>query len=296
MRLLKIFFIINTIVLLISCRKLVQDEFNTPTPIPVLNSILTPGQPLVMQASSTANINATDIQTIEDADIALFIDGVYTEKILHKGNGIYTSTTPIDEGKTYKCEVDVPNHGIITCFDSIPKKPIVYNIEHINEAGRNEEGTTYPAVKITFSNDTTLSQHFEVIIRLFVYGEERLANFEVFTDPLIINEGLPIALFSNQLINDTVSQITINYTTGSQSSYNGVWHTNLFPLIVEFRSISHHYYQYAKSTYLYEQGRYPDGLDAQTSVFNTYSNIENAFGIFAGYSVIRSDTIYPNPF
>jgi hypothetical protein len=286
MRLLKIIFIINNIVLLVSCRKLVQDEFNTLPPMPMLNSILIPGKPVVVQATFTANINAINIKAIEDADISLFIDGVYTEKLSHEGNGIYTSATTIDEGKMYKCEVDVPDHETITCLDSIPKKPKVYEIVHINEAGKNEEGTTYPAIKITFFNDTSKTRYFEMAIRLFVYGEETPAYFEVVTDPLIINEGLPIALFSNQLINDTVYQLTINYTTGSESTTNGVWHTDLYPLIVEFRSVSQNYYQFAKSAYLYEEGRYPDGLAAQTSVFNTYSNIENAFGIFAGLEII----------
>ena len=276
-----------------SCRKLVQDEFITPPSTPVINSILIAGKPLEVHTSFTANINASDIETIEDADISLFVDGVFVENLAHAGNGFYLATTIVEEMKTFKCEVAVPDYETIICIDSIPEKPTIFEIEHINEAGRNEEGTTYPAIRLTFANDTSVTLYFEVTIRLFVYEEERLAFLEKITDPLIINEGLPIALFSNQFINDTVYQLTLNYTTGLESAIDGIWHTVLFPLIVEFRNVSYDYYQFAKSAYLYEEGRYPDGLAAQTSVFNTYSNIENAYGIFAGYSVYQSDTIYP---
>lgn len=277
-----------------SCRKLVQGEFYTPPHVPVINSILIPGKPVEVHASFSANINASNIETVEDADITLYINGVFVENLVHQGNSLYASATSVEEGKTYKCEVLIPEYETVICSDSIPKTPVVIDIEHINEAGRNEEGTTFPAIRIAFANDTSTTQYFEVAIRLLAYGEEKLADLERITDPVLIEESLSIALFSNQLINDTVYQLTLNYITGSESASNGIWHTDLFPLIIEFRSVSYDYYQYAKSAYLYEEGRYPDGLASQTSVFNTHSNVENAYGIFSGYSVFQSDTIYPN--
>lgn len=286
--------IIILLVTVSSCRKLVQGEFDSPLPVPVINSILRPGKLVEVHGSFTANINASNIETIEDADIALFIDGVFGENLVHQGNGLYKSATRVQEGNTYMCKVVIPEYETVICSDSIPNTTVVFDIEHINEAGRNEEGMTFPAVKITFANDTSTTQYFEVAIRLLAYGEERLADLEKISDPVLIDEGLPIALFSNQIINDTIYQLTIYYTTGSESATNGVWHTDLFPVIVEFRSVSYDYYQYAKSIYLYEISRYPDGLASQTIVFNTYSNIENAYGIFSGYSVFQSDTIYPN--
>ena len=30
-------------------------------------------------------------------------------------------------------------------------------------------------------------------------------------------------------------------------------------------------------------------------VFNLYSNVENGYGIFAGYAATLSDTLYPEP-
>jgi len=111
------------------------------------------------------------------------------------------------------------------------------------------------------------------------------------TDPVLLNEGIPIAVFSNEIIQGNSYNITINYTTGSASSTG----TNLFPLILELRSISKNYYQFLKQQYLYERGRYPEFGSAFTST-NLYSNIIGGYGIFAGFSSIQSDTIFPyNP-
>lgn len=286
--------ILSAILLLTSCRKLISDEFSQPEEIPVVNSILITDQPILVQISFPANINSTEIEITNDAEVGLFINGEYTESLSSAGGGMYYSTTTVEAGNSYKCEIVIPGYDAIACIDSIPEQPIVFEAKHINEAGKDEEGISYPAIKLKFLNNLEIQQYYMVHVRLFAYGEEMTANLQKITDPLIINEGLPIALFTNREISDTTYELVLNYTTGSAYSSGDHWYTNLFPLIVEFRSVSYAYYEYAKSVYLYEQGRYPDGLSAQTTVFNTYSNIGNAYGIFAGYSAFKTDTIYPN--
>lgn len=287
--------IVVTTITTTSCRELVTDEFADPELTPVLNAILVPGDTIEVQVSYTANINSSTIEIIDNAEISLFTDGAFTELLTYKGEGLYVSSIVSEENKMYACEAIVPGFDAITCSDTIPPAPIVYSVAHIKEATINEEGIALPAVKITFKNDTSIAQYFEVTIRLFHSDYETTGTLENITDPIIVNEGLPLALFSNSLINDTVYQLTLNYSTGGASSSNGGnWHASLRPLIVEFRSVSYTYYQYARSVYLYENSCYPDGLNATTTAFNTSSNIEGGYGIFTGFSVFQSDTIYPN--
>jgi len=278
----------------LSCRKVVNEEFNDPVQIPVINSLLISDKTIEVHVSLPENINAKDIQTIENADISLFIDEIFAEKLVYTGEGIYSGTTLVEPGKSYKCEALIPGYKIITCNDRIPEYPLLYNVEHVNEAGKDEEGVVYPAVNLTFANNINSNQYFEVVIRTLHHHEIEIASLEKITDPLIIKEGLPIALFTNELINDTLYNLTLNYTTGTTSNTNDRWHTVLYPLIIEFRAISLNYYHFARSSYLYEQGRYPGSLEEQTKVFNLHSNIENGYGIFAGFSVVQSDTVYPN--
>lgn len=294
MKALNTFIILMIFISLLSCRKLISDEFSEPEKIPVVNSILKPGHPLQVQVSFPAGINSTIIETADNAEISLYLNDEYTETLSYEGDGMYQSTTRIEAGNSYRCEVVIPGCDVINCSDSVPEPPTVLEVIHINEAGRDEEGLSYPAIRLRFLNNPEARLYYMVNIRLSVYGEERNANLLNITDPLIINEGLPVALFSNQEISDTSYELVLNYFTGLTYSTGDHWYTNLFPLIVELRSVSYAYYEYAKSVYLYEQGRYPDGLSAQTTVFNTYSNIEDAYGIFSGYSAVLTDTIYPD--
>jgi hypothetical protein len=176
-------------------------------------------------------------------------------------------------------------------------------VEHINIAGRDEEGITYPAIKISFKNEAIPRKYYEVAIYYFKKDyfdgniERQYAYIHTITDPVILNEGLPIALFSNEIISDSVYVMTLNYNTGSTSSRNGgPWHTDLYPFVVELRTVTYDYYRYQKQYYLYNKGRSADGLINIMTASPLYSNVENGNGIFAGYSVFTTDTITPEPY
>jgi hypothetical protein len=67
----------------------------------------------------------------------------------------------------------------------------------------------------------------------------------------------------------------------------------LFPLIVEFRTIDLSYYQYCRQLYLYQLGRYPEAFSGNVSPTGLYSNVKNGLGIFGAYSAVVADTIFP---
>jgi hypothetical protein len=87
----------------------------------------------------------------------------------------------------------------------------------------------------------------------------------------------------------------VNYSTGSASrTGNSGWETELFPVQVELRTVCNHYYKFIKQQYLYEVANStPIFSVGVTSTYNLYSNVENGYGIFAGYSSVKSNIIYP---
>jgi len=279
---------------LISCRELVQDEFQEFTPVPTVNSILAVDSIVKVHVSLAGKLDTNQLVLIDNAEVLLYVDGVYKETLTLSDKGIYSSSFVVEKLKTYRCEVSIPGYKTISCSDSIPETTIISDIIHIDKAGKDEEGMTYPAIKFTFTNDPSEKKYFEVIIRLIQYRHERVATLETITDPVLLNEGLPIALFSNESIKGNNYSMTLNYFTCSAGSTNGEpVQTTLFPLILEVRSVSSNYYQFVKQKYLYEIGRYPEFMAASTTAFPLYSNITGGYGIFAGYSVTKSDTIYP---
>ncbi|NOZ45181.1 MAG: DUF4249 family protein [Chlorobi bacterium] len=292
-----VFKLIVAIVLLYfisSCRDLVQDEFPDFIPVPTVNSILIAGDTLRVHVSLSGKIEKEQLNWVNNAEVKLYVNDQFKENLDYFNEGIYTSQTIVEPANTYKCKVLIPGYDTVVCVNSIPVPSQILNIVHINNAGKDEEGLTYPAVQLTFNNNVQQERYYEVIIRLFQYDYEYPGQIYTITDPVLQNEGLPIVIFSNELINDTTYTMLINYTTGSAaSSGNDGWHSVLYPLIIELRSINYDYYQYVKQYYLYETGRFPNIVGGVVTSFPLYSNIDNAYGIFTGYSKVMSDTIYP---
>ena len=286
------FYVVLTLslILLNSCRELVQDKFPEFPLVPTVNSILIADSLLKVHVSMAGSIDSNQLMLVSNAEILLFVDDQLKDTLVYESDGIYLSNTKVETLKKYSCQVKIPGYATITCDDSIPFPVQLSDIVHIKQAGKNEEGISYPAIQFTFNNNPTEKLYFEAAIRLIQYGNEERADLEAITDPVLLNEGLPIAVFSNELISGQSYTMTINYTTNTGNSQG----MGLFPLILELRSVSHSYYQFVKQLYLYEIGRYPDGIQASSSAFQLYSNVQNAYGIFAGYSASQTDTIYPN--
>jgi hypothetical protein len=287
-----------------ACRTLVSDEFPEYPSSPMVNSILVQGKPITLNLSMAGKLDSLPLPNMNNADIEIWVDGIFSEKLKNTGEGAYTSSIVVEPSKTYTCKVIIPNMDTIVCSQTLPEASPILKIEHINIAGRDEEGTTYPAIKLTFPNKTGEQRYFEVFINYFVkysawqdeeeYVEQRSVNILTITDPVLLNEGLQIALFSNEIIQDSTYTMTLNYTTGGSGSFNGgPFRTTLFPFIVYLRSVSYDYYRYKKQYYLYQKGKTADGLLSPVTASPLYSNIENGNGIFAGYSVFATDTITP---
>jgi hypothetical protein len=285
-----IFNIVFSIIIFSNCRKLVQDEFPDIQRTPVINSLLIADSIVKLHVSLTGKIDTTHLEYVDNAVINLFINNGFKESLSYLDNGIYQSKTIVKPGNIYSCEIKIPGYNDIFCEDSIPFPTRLEELNHFNTSGKDEEGLSYAAIKFTFNNKINDRKYYEVKIKFKNYGYQDEAELVNIIDPLIINEGLPIALFSNEMIKNESYEMTLNYTTNSFSYMN----MNLYPLIVEIRSVSYDYYQFVKSMYLYEIGRFPDGLSSSSSSYPIYSNVEGGKGIFAGYSSFKSDTIYPN--
>lgn len=290
------FIILLISIVIYSCEELVTNEFGDFDSVPVVNSYLVTGDTLKVNVSLTEKLDSCELNFTNNASVNLYVDGVFTEQLSYSYNGWYISNTVVEKAKTYKCKVHIPGCDTVFCEQEIPDMPIIKNIEHINISGVDEEGTSYPAVIITFENLPDEDEYFEVEIRFKQNSEQvRTAIIHTIVDEVILDEGLPIALFSNQSITDTVYSLYLNYTTSqAQSSDNGPMRTTLYPFIVELRRVSYNYYRYKKQLYLYEEGRNADGILTSMVNTNLYSNIDGGYGIFGSYSDAFSDTITPN--
>lgn len=282
------------IIMFSSCRKLVQSDFPDFKQVPTINSLLSTDSLLKVHISLASKLDTNELKGINNAMVKLYVDDVFKELLTSSGNGVFSSTTIVEPSKKYECKVDIPGYETVICSSTIPKPSHLRDIIHISVAGKDQEGMTYPAVKFTFSNTKNEKSYYEARIRLIKYDSEQIPDMYNIVDPVLLNEGLPLSVFSNELITDTAYTMTINYFTGSASSSNGgPMTTNLYPFILEVRSVSYDYYQFARQKYLYDTGRFPEFGLSSNQAFQLYSNVKNGYGIFAGYSTVISDTITP---
>ncbi|MCD6345824.1 MAG: DUF4249 family protein [Bacteroidales bacterium] len=277
-----------------SCRELVQDEFQDFTPVPTINSFIMADSIIKLNISLADKLDSFPLTTVENAEVDLFVDGEFEENLSSEGNGWYYSTSNAIAGSGYNCKVRIEGYDDISCTDSIPLPDSILNIEHILNAGKDEEGLSYPAVKVTFSNETNSNRYYQLIINIYKYEIWRTAYMKDIVDPVLLSEGLPLMVFSNERIEGDSYTMTINYSTGSYGSTNHEpTRMHLYPFVIELRSISYDYYLYLRQLYLYEKGRFPEFGEGTSGVFPLHSNIENGHGIFAGYSKTLSEIIDP---
>lgn len=276
------------------------DKLDVPNyafePKPIVNSIIVAGKRVTVYVSLTVGLQSSKASIVDNAEVLLFANNELIETLEHKGDGVYKSQLLAQEETEYRCEVTIPGYPKAVCSTIIPKKMRIIRFEHINKAGVDEEGLTYPAVKVTFENDINTPVHYELKIKLFPSeGEIDQPSLTNIIDPVLHNEGLPLAVFSNELMKTNTYTMIINYTTGSalRTSSNG-WITDLYPIQVELRTTCSNYYKFTKQRFLYViSNSEPIFSPGATSTFNLYSNVDNGYGIFAGYTTVESSIIYP---
>ena len=283
-------FILFIFCCLSACRELVEDEFEPFGPRPVVNSIIQKDSLIKVHISLARELGDKPLPKVENATIELFEEGKYLETLSYSDGGIYVSSTFARSNITYNMRISILGFDTFNAKCKIPEEPTILKIRHIENAGINAEGWTYPAIKVRFETEPNQLKYYEIIVNCYDESGALIPGFHTVVDPVLQNEGISQALFNNELIQKDTYDIHINYSTGS---YEAEGNMNLYPLIVELRAVDYNYYMYQKQRYLYEIGRYPEYSISRQTAFQLYSNIEDALGIFAGFAAVKSDTIYP---
>ncbi len=274
----------------VSCRSLVDDNFPAMEQLPVVNGFILADSAIKIHLSYSANINALSMENVEDAEIEITNTHGLKYPLVYQGEGIYRIDSVAKQTNIYQCKVSIPGYDTLECIDTVPESVMVSDINHIEVAGIDKEGQSYAALEFTFENDPQKRSYYEVGIKVLKEDFVDRAELIEISDSILLNEGIFTGVFSNALIKSNKYRMKLNYTT-NMHSYNMMV---LYPIVLEFKSISYSYYQYKHQLYLYEKGRYPDNLLSTNTIFPLYSNIRNGLGIFASYTICSQDTIYPN--
>jgi hypothetical protein len=220
-------------------------------------------------------------------------------------------------GTQYSITINAKGFADIYAEDYIPNNTPILDIIHTDSAGYNYEfNYNYANLTISFEDTPHVENFYEVVIfskidinameitdsivdetTIEFYNllkqELRYRTPDIFSfDPIIQNEGFEsnigavgsnqsYLLFSDDLINGKKTNLSINYIPYyARTSYIKVKERDI---IIHFRSVSKNYYLYRKRIKKYIQ--YNNALvwrDLNDFV-RLYSNIEDGYGLFAGY-------------
>ena len=276
-----------------SCRKLVQDKFDDFEKKATINSFLTADSVLQIHLSETGAIGEGGIKYIENADVNIYINNL-SIKLDYLGEGKYYSNTIVKPNAHYLCEIIINNESVTaSCY--IPAKPILNSVEVTEDAWLNENGELSPAVRFELQNSPNDSLYFEAFMTVLTEKVEN-AVFDTITWEIISSDTIyyiegsySIGLFSN--IEENANTITKNiaFTLTSYSFPKPV-----YLYVFEMRALSKSAYKYMQSMELYNLGANPEFGSATPPPYNLYSNVNNGYGIFGGYSATVADTITGN--
>lgn len=305
---------VTVVAFMMGCRKQV-DGYEHPDfePQPTLNAILSEGQPVWAQVSLAQCLDSVHPAACTDAEVLLYVDGQFAERLQHQGDGLYTGQTAAEALHEYACKVVIPGFDTLFARTLMPEKPVVTHVEIMENATVDDEGNPCPAFLITFRNKPDKRMFFGTNIdalfvnEYYVNGEPWGYSSQYGTitssintdDPVLLNEGSDQLLFSNAIIADTTYTLKVNawfssHGWGGQHSGGIVVRSGW--IVVRMQGFSESAYHYLKSQNAF------NAPDAYTNLFlgvitplNLYGNVENGRGIFAAINPMTCDTVFLNP-
>ena len=254
----------------------------------VLNSLITPGQPVVVRLSSTIPVTENIYPEIDNATVNLYKNDVFIENLTSVGHGKYQAEHTPEPGATYILTAEAPGYEPLKAVETLSKSVITpmdvtgfsydYPTAFFNEEvfgnlqldlrDYTDIGTNYYEIKILNMPDTEDD------------GEVRESFGDLF---YVSNEAVDIRSW------DPPRPQTILFTNSAfagQSIHFNIFKTNNNDFIFKIRKVSVAYYQYKTTMYLNRYNQIGDDVSffGQGSPVQVFSNIQNGYGIFASFS------------
>ncbi len=301
------------ILFLIACQKLVIVDLPEQTPRLTVTCFFTPDS--IFKAKISVSQNFQSNENVPDInDVECYIIENDTKKIeLHYDNGFYISQEHPQAGNIYKIVVKHKDFDSITAIDTLPANIPVFSIQNNFLTFFKSIVQVYSDVNIQLTDNESINNFYEIKIFhtdtfYILYGSDGRAITE---EPCDADDTV---MFDNALITTTIDPILqdqsmLSYypTTLSfdDKDFNMSTHNfilrypeviyspeeiNPYLLIVSVKKTSRTYHKFRRSAVLqyYYQNR--ETMLDNIEPTQLYSNVNNGFGIFAGY-LIKNDTV-----
>ena len=302
-----LYFLICILSTFLSCTKEVEITIPQKETKLVLNSLFSLDKPLEVHLSRSTNFLDYKIIPVEDATVVLYSENKAIDTLNYTDTCFYISQFTPEINKRYTIKVKDTELANITTTDYIPYKPVIISGERIENLYTDEVGNYNSRLKLNFRDDPHVKNFY--LIGLFYRDNytsymRKPGTNETIQDtangwcwlrseaPVIQSKNEQIQswgksiIFNDDLINGQNHSLIIDYTRGFSVGRKMI---EDYTMYVHFYSISENYYNYQRKLNMRSNSG-SEFLNNTGEVVRMYSNIENGYGIFAGYNYVV-DTI-----
>ncbi len=294
----KFFYFITIVTIFISCTKKIEIEL--PNQKPKLSikctfvpfTLPSPRVFIVEVFQSTSILDTLSNTKIDYANVEIFTNNTLVAKIPYDDSLGYYQLFDFHPEKNNKYYIQVEAEGFDKVYaeDIIPSKVFVKDTTIIPFAYVDNDGFIYSELRIKFDDPPNEKNYYEIFFEPFndsywetLYSDDQVILSEnyypkLFTLGVQYPKYLP---FSDALFNGQEYELSISYFTGEKADNSTVNNSSVYHLV--FRSVSKEYYKYRTSLLEYHYNENTDILFGQNEHMNIYSNVQNGYGIFAGY-------------
>lgn len=283
------------IFILISCSKEISIDLPEKEKKLVVNSFFIPfttPNPKsfnVKVNQSSPLLDTTTMKNITDATVIISYDNQndtmkYNDSLKYYDLGF---TFP-DAGKNYELKVIKSGFKTIMSNDIVPSKVKMTSYEVNPIAGTNDCGDIYSEITINYCDPANEKNFYEVEISeettYQIFSNDNIITSESYY-PSLLSFGAKnpeYLLFNDSYINGKKHELRIFYYPPQYTDPDGRY-IDSHVVFLHFRSVSENYYKYKTSLLQHLYRQQSDILYGTGEPVNVFSNIENGYGIFAGY-------------
>jgi hypothetical protein len=269
---------------LFACELIVDVEVPFEHAQLTLNTFFNPDSVWEVDVSLNRHIlSDTPFQKIENALLVIYDGDSPVDTLKHQGNGNYRSDTGRPQtGKTYVIRATADGYDPVSAQSHSPSPAQITRVD-VTFPEPEPNGFRHAKIDITFT-DAAQEQNF---YQIFVHVERQYidrnsgrilttttpvsieSNDPAFDENQYVNSGI---LIKDILFNGKETELSFKTLNADISAYSKV--------VITLRTISEDLYKYKTTRQLQEN----TSGDPFAQPVNVFSNIENGFGIFAGYS------------
>lgn len=294
----RLFIPVFSILTLISCHTLVEDEFPDFEAVLVMNGILQADSTFRVQISLAANLSDTMPDFVDNALVIIEVQNQAVDTLTYTDEGWYVSPRTVKAGYSYTCRVNIPGFNTMMAHTTVPLPTEIDSVIFTDLASRGQEGEKISSVAFRLHNNVETEMFWEVKFKkrwfrsLYDWDvedwtersqvDEAYIFMKAEQDSVLLSEPNPLTVFSNRKMKSDRHWIKFYFS----ENYFSFGRTDT--LFLELLNIDESYYHYHKQYYIYDSAGW-GGLGSSPQRYPLYSNITNGLGIFTGMSVSRKE-------